>query len=300
MKGFDDVSRAATCASGVILESRSPESVVAKRRDSVQKPYGMTSAGGGRTANTSILSFQGPHTSGNLESRNKKGKGLYKRTVSQVHAWDDNYNNSSRNSAGRTLAGRQTLRDDDKKCIVSCCRFGGLRHYKNSVAPLIKRARTICRLQGRGFTLIELLVVVLIIGILAAMALPDYQRATEISRVGAALSFSRAFRDSVDRYYMQNGRFPSSPDALDIGLTQCPKYFSCAYHELTTQGKFQIDRKNGPFSYGIITRSAVSPALPNTIYCYALRSNKKGVEFCEHWGEDATPKDGTWFRTLIQ
>ena len=209
-------------------------------------------------------------------------------------------NNISRNPAGRTLAGRQTLRDDDKKCIVSWCRFGGLRDYKNSVAPLIKRARTICRLQGRGFTLIELLVVVLIIGILAAMALPDYQRATEISRVGAALSFSRAFRDSVDRYYMQNGRFPSSPDALDVGLTQCPKYFSCMYAELTTQGKFQIDRKNGPFAYGIITRSAVSPALPNTIYCYALRSNKKGVEFCEHWGEDATPEDGTWFRTLIQ
>ena len=35
MKGFIDVSRATTCASGVILESCSPESVVAKRRDSV-------------------------------------------------------------------------------------------------------------------------------------------------------------------------------------------------------------------------------------------------------------------------
>ena len=49
MKGFIDVSRAATCASVVILESCSPESVVAKRRDSVQKPYGMTFVWGGRT-----------------------------------------------------------------------------------------------------------------------------------------------------------------------------------------------------------------------------------------------------------
>ena len=57
MKGFSAVSRAATYASGVILESCSPESVVAKRRDSVQKPYGMTSVWGGRTVNTSILSF---------------------------------------------------------------------------------------------------------------------------------------------------------------------------------------------------------------------------------------------------
>ena len=52
MKGFSNVSRAATCASGVILESCSPESVVAKRRDSVQKPYGMTSVWGVRTVNT--------------------------------------------------------------------------------------------------------------------------------------------------------------------------------------------------------------------------------------------------------
>ena len=57
MKGVSAVSRAATYASGVILESCSPESVVAKRRDSVQKPYGMTSVWGGRTVNTSILSF---------------------------------------------------------------------------------------------------------------------------------------------------------------------------------------------------------------------------------------------------
>ena len=48
MKGFIEVSRAATCASVVILESCSPESVVAKRRDSVQKPYGMTFVWGDR------------------------------------------------------------------------------------------------------------------------------------------------------------------------------------------------------------------------------------------------------------
>ena len=54
MKRFSDVRRAATCDSGVILESCSPESVVAKRRDSVQKPYGMTSVWGGRTASAFV------------------------------------------------------------------------------------------------------------------------------------------------------------------------------------------------------------------------------------------------------
>ena len=54
MKGFDDVSRADTCASGVIPECCSRESVVAKRRDSVQKPYGMTSGWGSRTASAFV------------------------------------------------------------------------------------------------------------------------------------------------------------------------------------------------------------------------------------------------------
>ena len=57
MKEFIDVSRAATCASVVILESCSPESVVAKRRDSVQKPYGMTFVWGGRTAGAFVKRF---------------------------------------------------------------------------------------------------------------------------------------------------------------------------------------------------------------------------------------------------
>ncbi len=94
MKGFSAVSRAATYASGVILESCSPESVVAKRRDSVQKPYGMTSVWGGRTVNTSILSFPSAVV-GNLSLLKK-----------------ENDNNGFLSPAGRTLAGRQFLGDD--------------------------------------------------------------------------------------------------------------------------------------------------------------------------------------------
>ena len=125
MKEFSDISCAATCDSGVILESCSPESVVAKRRDSVQKPYGMTSVWGGRTANYF--------------------------------------------------------------CAVS-----------------------------RGFTLIELLVVVLIIGILAAVAVPQYQTAVDKARYSKIIPMTRALKDATEVYYMANGTYSFTIGDIDI------------------------------------------------------------------------------------
>lgn len=56
-----------------------------------------------------------------------------------------------------------------------------------------------------GFTLIELLVVVLIIGILAAIALPMYTKAMEKSRLVEALTLTSAVSKSLQRYVLENG-----------------------------------------------------------------------------------------------
>ncbi|WP_428061355.1 type IV pilin protein [Candidatus Avelusimicrobium stercoris] len=246
----------------------------------------------------SLLSFQGPHTSGNLESRNKKGKGLYKRTGSQVHAWDDNYNNSSRNSASRTLAGRQTLRDDDKKCIVSCCRFGGLRHYKNSVAPLIKRARTVCRLQGRGFTLIELLVVVLIIGILAGVAVPQYTKAVLKARYTELQTTIFAFKNAAEVYYMANGDYPHSWDDTDLdlpagcrlntgtdrGWMYCKNnQLSFDFFDANNQNLVGVYSVNGILKVGYIQWLGNSP-YPAQRECWARTQDEEGTSFCKSLG----------------
>ena len=59
----------------------------------------------------------------------------------------------------------------------------------------------------KGFTLIELLVVVLIIGVLSAIALPQYQKAVNRSRGAEALTTLRALADAANLYYLENGTY---------------------------------------------------------------------------------------------
>ena len=69
-----------------------------------------------------------------------------------------------------------------------------------------------------GFTLLELLVVVLIIGILAAIALPQYKLAVGKTKFSTLKNITRSVWDSAQRYYMVNNSYPQKTSDLDIGL----------------------------------------------------------------------------------
>tara|TARA_R110000737_G_scaffold351961_1_gene395921 strand:+ start:235 stop:711 length:477 start_codon:yes stop_codon:yes gene_type:complete len=95
----------------------------------------------------------------------------------------------------------------------------------------------------KGFTLIELMIVVSIIGILASIALPQYQSYTIKAHVAEAYTFAGNLRHPITEYYGQHLSFPA--DNRQAGLPAPDKLISNKITKVTVvNGAFHIELGN--------------------------------------------------------
>ena len=102
----------------------------------------------------------------------------------------------------------------------------------------------------KAFTLIELLVVVLIIGILAAIALPQYRLAVEKSRAAEAIVGVQTWYHAMQRYHLANGSYPanltSAIEDMDVQLPT-PKNFTFRYYNSAPNNTVYVGYVNNDY-----------------------------------------------------
>ena len=113
-----------------------------------------------------------------------------------------------------------------------------------------------------GFTLIELLVVVLIIGILAAVALPQYTKAVEKSRTAEVVTLMGDIMTGERIYQLSQGGYTTDLTALDI---EVPNIGSG--NAFFTTNNYTVTMTNGT---GAASTSIIATAVRNSSTPYTL------------------------------
>ena len=149
----------------------------------------------------------------------------------------------------------------------------------------------------KGFTLIELLVVVLIIGILAAVAWPQYEIAVEKARTAEPMIVLRNMRDAQELYYLANGSYAGAWEELEIQKPDDSKFWR---YQLSSDGTSISALRNnvGPDKSYLLTyrtQKAVKQGWA-TIACgtYASGSSEFIDRICKALGAREKDITGRW------
>jgi prepilin-type N-terminal cleavage/methylation domain-containing protein len=127
--------------------------------------------------------------------------------------------------------------------------------------------------RRKGFTLIELLVVVLIIGILASIAIPQYFKVVEKARVAEAMSVIAGIKSAEERFLAKGGLYTSDFTQLDISYAnmtaaQVPTKFFNASIVAPAAGC-----ASGPCYVLTMTRHATNSTVAQRYGLYSLNVN---------------------------
>ena len=134
-----------------------------------------------------------------------------------------------------------------------------------------------------GFTLIEVLVVVLIIGILASVAMPQYNKAVEKSRATQALAILKSLYAAQETYYMANGSYATSFDELDLSVpwTGTTKWFTLG-HDTRANENWSLQIYNDGMGNCAIYLGRISGEYKGAGFTIGLSGNngQDNGEFC--------------------
>ena len=84
--------------------------------------------------------------------------------------------------------------------------------------------------DSKGFTLVEIMIVVVIIGLLAAMAIPAFQKVRSASQDKTVLNNARQLSAAADQYYLENGVSTVTLGSL-VGTTNYVKALNLVANE---------------------------------------------------------------------
>ena len=148
-------------------------------------------------------------------------------------------------------------------------------------------------MNNKAFTLIELLVVVLIIGILAAVALPQYKNAVEKAHATEAITQIRALADAEKAYYLANGEYTDSFEELSVdfpGTSATGESAILQQHwvlkltDIKATNTLSARRKGT----GIALRNGrwyiVYDLSTDKLYCGAYPDDSKSTKICKSFG----------------